>query len=200
MSRAGSGLARPVSSIRVTPPMGSRMMERTAMPLRCATTACASSCSTTHPKMMPTSASPRPGPETPMFSDSENHTKPSRNRNVMWMRMSTPNSLPAGNDQPLMQCACLYLYSIHSFYREEAMRIIAGAYRSRPLKSLPGLDLRPTSDRLRETLFNVLASSSTLEAACGSTCLPGPARWASRRSAGERARCTSSSRKGSTRG
>jgi 16S rRNA (guanine(966)-N(2))-methyltransferase RsmD len=43
------------------------------------------------------------------------------------------------------------------------MRVIAGEYRSRPLKSLPGLDLRPTSDRLRETLFNVLASSSTLE-------------------------------------
>jgi 16S rRNA (guanine(966)-N(2))-methyltransferase RsmD len=43
------------------------------------------------------------------------------------------------------------------------MRIIAGQYRSRPLKSLSGLDLRPTSDRLRETLFNVLASSSTLE-------------------------------------
>ncbi len=43
------------------------------------------------------------------------------------------------------------------------MRIIAGAYRSRPLKTLPGLDLRPTSDRLRETLFNVLAASSTLE-------------------------------------
>ena len=42
------------------------------------------------------------------------------------------------------------------------MRIIAGQYRSRPLKSLPGHDLRPTSDRLRETLFNVLAASSTL--------------------------------------
>jgi 16S rRNA (guanine966-N2)-methyltransferase len=38
------------------------------------------------------------------------------------------------------------------------MRIIAGQYRSRPLQSLPGLDLRPTSDRLRETLFNVLSS------------------------------------------
>ena len=36
------------------------------------------------------------------------------------------------------------------------MRIIAGQYRSRPLRSLPELDLRPTSDRLRETLFNVL--------------------------------------------
>ena len=43
------------------------------------------------------------------------------------------------------------------------MRVIAGEYRSRPLKSLPGLDLRPTSDRLRETLFNVLASAGTLE-------------------------------------
>jgi 16S rRNA (guanine966-N2)-methyltransferase len=36
------------------------------------------------------------------------------------------------------------------------MRIIAGKYRSRQLKSLKGLSLRPTSDRLRETLFNVL--------------------------------------------
>jgi 16S rRNA (guanine966-N2)-methyltransferase len=37
------------------------------------------------------------------------------------------------------------------------MRVIAGIYRSRILKSLKGLALRPTSDRLRETLFNVLA-------------------------------------------
>jgi|SRR5579883_241358 16S rRNA (guanine(966)-N(2))-methyltransferase RsmD len=36
------------------------------------------------------------------------------------------------------------------------MRIIAGKYRSRQLKRLKGLSLRPTSDRLRETLFNVL--------------------------------------------
>jgi 16S rRNA (guanine966-N2)-methyltransferase len=36
------------------------------------------------------------------------------------------------------------------------MRVIAGQYRSRLLKSLKGLALRPTSDRLRETLFNVL--------------------------------------------
>jgi 16S rRNA (guanine966-N2)-methyltransferase len=38
------------------------------------------------------------------------------------------------------------------------MRVIAGQYRSRPLRSLPGLDLRPTSDRLRETLFDILAA------------------------------------------
>jgi 16S rRNA (guanine(966)-N(2))-methyltransferase RsmD len=42
------------------------------------------------------------------------------------------------------------------------VRIIAGQFRSRPLKSLPGLDLRPTSDRLRETLFNVLSSAGEL--------------------------------------
>jgi 16S rRNA (guanine(966)-N(2))-methyltransferase RsmD len=37
------------------------------------------------------------------------------------------------------------------------LRIIAGEYRSRKLKSVPGLDVRPTPDRLREALFNVLA-------------------------------------------
>jgi 16S rRNA (guanine(966)-N(2))-methyltransferase RsmD len=39
------------------------------------------------------------------------------------------------------------------------MRIIAGKYRSRPLRGLKGLALRPTSDRLRETLFNVIRPS-----------------------------------------
>src|SRR5580658_1055230 len=37
------------------------------------------------------------------------------------------------------------------------MRIIAGSYRSRTLEAPAGLATRPTSDRLRETLFNVLA-------------------------------------------
>src|SRR5579872_2288175 len=37
------------------------------------------------------------------------------------------------------------------------MRVIGGEFRSRRLKSLPGLNTRPTPDRLRETLFNVLA-------------------------------------------
>ena len=37
------------------------------------------------------------------------------------------------------------------------MRIIAGLYKGRNLKSPPSLDVRPTSDRLRETLFNVIA-------------------------------------------
>jgi 16S rRNA (guanine(966)-N(2))-methyltransferase RsmD len=37
------------------------------------------------------------------------------------------------------------------------MRIISGSLRSRTLQAPPGLATRPTSDRLRETLFNVLA-------------------------------------------
>jgi 16S rRNA (guanine966-N2)-methyltransferase len=42
------------------------------------------------------------------------------------------------------------------------MRVIAGQFRSRPLQSLPGPDLRPTSDRLRETLFDVLSATRDL--------------------------------------
>jgi len=37
------------------------------------------------------------------------------------------------------------------------MRVISGKYRSRRLVVPPGLAIRPTSDRLRETLFNVVA-------------------------------------------
>jgi len=40
------------------------------------------------------------------------------------------------------------------------MRVIAGKFRSRRLRSLPGLDLRPSADRLRETLFNVLTAGN----------------------------------------
>jgi 16S rRNA (guanine(966)-N(2))-methyltransferase RsmD len=40
------------------------------------------------------------------------------------------------------------------------MRVIAGQYRSRRLQSLPGMDIRPTADRLRETLFNVLTAGN----------------------------------------
>lgn len=37
------------------------------------------------------------------------------------------------------------------------MRVIAGTYRSRQLVAPKGTGTRPTSDRLRETLFNILA-------------------------------------------
>src|SRR5580700_9963626 len=40
------------------------------------------------------------------------------------------------------------------------MRVIAGKYRGRPLRSLRGNDIRPTSDRLRETMFNVLTAGN----------------------------------------
>src|SRR5207253_8223334 len=50
-------------------------------------------------------------------------------------------------------------YSLCTVIFREAtrVRIIAGKYRGRRLKSPPSLNTRPTSDRLRETLFNILA-------------------------------------------
>src|ERR1700680_347246 len=44
--------------------------------------------------------------------------------------------------------------------RYRAMRVIAGKYRGHPLRALHGKDTRPTSDRLRETLFNVLTAGN----------------------------------------
>jgi 16S rRNA (guanine(966)-N(2))-methyltransferase RsmD len=38
------------------------------------------------------------------------------------------------------------------------VRVIAGEFRSRRLKSIPGLATRPTPDRLRQTLFDILGS------------------------------------------
>ena len=37
------------------------------------------------------------------------------------------------------------------------MRIVAGRHRGRPLMAPPGEEIRPTSDRARESLFNILA-------------------------------------------
>ncbi len=51
------------------------------------------------------------------------------------------------------------------------MRVIAGEFRSRRLKSIPGGATRPTPDRLRETLFDVLhariAGATFLDAYAG---------------------------------
>ena len=44
------------------------------------------------------------------------------------------------------------------FLPRDPMRVIAGEFRSRRLKSLPGRHVRPTPDHLREALFNVLAA------------------------------------------
>lgn len=38
------------------------------------------------------------------------------------------------------------------------MRVISGIYKGRKLKAPEGMKVRPTSDRLRETLFNVISS------------------------------------------
>jgi 16S rRNA (guanine966-N2)-methyltransferase len=40
------------------------------------------------------------------------------------------------------------------------MRVIAGKFRSRRLRSSRGMDVRPTADKLRETLFNVLTAGN----------------------------------------
>ena len=40
------------------------------------------------------------------------------------------------------------------------MRVIAGKYRARRLQALRGLEVRPTADRMRETLFNVLCAGN----------------------------------------
>jgi 16S rRNA (guanine(966)-N(2))-methyltransferase RsmD len=50
-----------------------------------------------------------------------------------------------------VDCSLLLSSGIHP------LRIIAGKFRGRNLKSPPSLEVRPTSDRLRETLFNVIA-------------------------------------------
>jgi 16S rRNA (guanine966-N2)-methyltransferase len=59
------------------------------------------------------------------------------------------------------------------------MRIIAGEWRGRPLKAPPGMATRPTADRVRETLFSMLASRLGPSRACASrTCSPAAERWA----------------------
>lgn len=37
------------------------------------------------------------------------------------------------------------------------MRVIGGEFRSRRLQSMPGVDVRPTSDKMRQALFNILS-------------------------------------------
>jgi len=57
-----------------------------------------------------------------------------------------------------MQSACRDRHERLSYART-LMRVVAGKYRSRVLKSMRGLALRPSSDRLRETLFNILVAA-----------------------------------------
>ena len=58
------------------------------------------------------------------------------------------------------------------------MRVIAGTAKRLQLKTLDGMETRPTTDRIKETLFNMIAPS-----VFGSvfwTCLPEVAELASR--------------------
>ena len=45
------------------------------------------------------------------------------------------------------------------------MRVVAGEYGGRRLKAPPGLDTRPTADRVREALFSILGSVTGLRVA-----------------------------------
>src|SRR5208282_2920436 len=90
------------------------------------------------------------------------------------MRISTSNNRPIGMDQLLtlfssasvnVYSTCAELFAWSRFNRRfnrkcRVMRVIAGKYRSRPLRSLRGIEIRPTSDRLRETLFDVLTTGN----------------------------------------
>src|SRR5580692_10674896 len=60
----------------------------------------------------------------------------------------------------LLQLFYMVGYICSGTRRFRAMRVIAGKYRGRSLRSLRGVDIRPTSDRLRETLFNVLTAGN----------------------------------------
>lgn len=52
------------------------------------------------------------------------------------------------------------------------MRVISGKYRGRVLASFEGSDIRPTADRVKESLFNILANeiagARALDMFCGS--------------------------------
>ena len=47
---------------------------------------------------------------------------------------------------------------LDAFRQFAQMRIIAGRWRGRSIEAPPGLATRPTADRVRETLFSMLAS------------------------------------------
>ena len=75
------------------------------------------------------------------------------------MRISTPKNRPIGKHHPRMLiivCAAVLPFRELRGIMVE-MRVIAGTYRSRLLCAPRGMGTRPTSDRLRETLFNILA-------------------------------------------
>ena len=78
--------------------------------------------------------------------------------------------------------------------RVMAMRVVGGRLRGRNIASPSSREIRPTQDRLRESVFNILihAYDDPIEARGCSTCSPAPARSASRRCRAARSsRCSS---------
>jgi 16S rRNA (guanine966-N2)-methyltransferase len=76
------------------------------------------------------------------------------------MRTSTPKYRPTGKLHP--RIAPLYALATAAISTlavdNKSMRVIAGTHRSRQLIAPRGTETRPTSDRLRETLFNILSA------------------------------------------
>ena len=58
------------------------------------------------------------------------------------------------------------------------MRVITGSARGRVLKELQGMETRPTTGKVKESLFSIIQSD--IEAAACWTSSPAPANWASR--------------------
>jgi len=68
--------------------------------------------------------------------------------------------LQAGNLIVAVHKHPVFALVAESFYHRiggSFVRIIGGIYKGRTLRAAKGLETRPTSDRLRETLFNILA-------------------------------------------
>lgn len=54
-------------------------------------------------------------------------------------------------------------FPVESAFEVELMRVIAGAFRGKKLSAPPGKTTRPTSDRVKEALFSILASRIDFE-------------------------------------
>ena len=59
------------------------------------------------------------------------------------------------------------------------MRVITGTARGRVLKELEGLETRPTTGKVKESLFSIIHNSTSRDGGCW-TCSPAPDSWASR--------------------
>ena len=76
-----------------------------------------------------------------------------KGKNPPSLKMPSFRAESLGASLYLLSCSGIFL----AIFTVIFMRIIGGKYRGRRLKSPPSLATRPTSDRLRETLFNILA-------------------------------------------